>query len=196
MTDPSKIRQPDLPTSRLVLRPFVSEDASEVQRLAGEREIAANTLRIPHPYSLEMAREWIGSLAGSFDHSEQVVFAVVRATDHQLVGAVGLVIDPDNRAAEMGYWIGKPYWSQGYCTEAARKVLDYGFEQLGLNRIFASTFRRNTASARVLQKLGMVLEGTARQAILKWGRYEDLEIYAMLEDDFRRARRHDGPSSS
>ena len=84
--------------------------------------------------------------------------------------------------AELGYWIGKPYWGQGYCTEAARATLDFGFEQLGLNRIFAHHFARNPASGRVMQKIGMTREGRLRQHVKKWDAFEDLELYGILKD--------------
>ena len=99
-----------------------------------------------------------------------------------MIGAVGLRIEREDQRAELGYWIGRPYWNQGYCTEAARAVLDFGFEQLGLNRIYASHFTRNPASGRVMQKLGMTHEGRLRQHVRKWDAFEDVEVYAVLRE--------------
>ena len=77
----------------------------------------------------------------------------------------------------MGYWIGKPYWNQGFGTEAALAILRYAFEQLGLNRVYAAHFRRNPASGRIMQKIGMTYEGRLRQHVKKWGDFEDMEYY-------------------
>jgi RimJ/RimL family protein N-acetyltransferase len=96
---------------------------------------------------------------------------------------VGLRIEADHGRAELGYWIGVPYWGNGYATEASRTLVKYGFETLGLHRIFASHVVRNSASARVLRKIGMRHEGCQRGHILKWGEFLDLEIYGMLASD-------------
>jgi RimJ/RimL family protein N-acetyltransferase len=102
----------------------------------------------------------------------------------ELVGAISLQIDRGLNKAELGYWIGKPFWNQGYATEAAIAILAFGFEKLRLNRIQAGHLSRNPSSGRVMQKAGMILEGTARQATIKWGQYEDLVSYGILCEDW------------
>jgi RimJ/RimL family protein N-acetyltransferase len=97
---------------------------------------------------------------------------------------VGLRIEQEDDRAELGYWIGKPYWGHGYCTEAARAVIGFGFEQCQLNRIHASCFSRNPASGRVLQKIGMTHEGRLRCHAKKWDAFEDIEMYAILRGDW------------
>lgn len=174
---------PALRTERLVLRAFGDADAADTTRLAGDRDVASGTLRIPHPYTEEMAREWIASLASEFEKKTSVTFAVT-LTSGALIGAISLVIAREFDRAELGYWIGKPYWGQGYATEAGRAVLAYGFGKLGLNKIFAYHFSRNPASGRVMQKLGMAHEGHLKQHTKKWGVYEDEEIYGVLKSDF------------
>ncbi len=106
-----------------------------------------------------------------------------------LIGAVGLRIDDEDQRAELGYWIGKPYWGQGYCTEAAGAVIRFGFEQLGLNRIFAHHFARNPASGRVMQKLGMAHEGRLPQHVKKGDAFEDLELYGIVRETYEQACR-------
>jgi [ribosomal protein S5]-alanine N-acetyltransferase len=176
--------QPALKTERLLLRPFTLADAPDVLRLAGDRDIASTTLNIPHPYEPGMAEAWISTHPDAFDRGETVTFALARRADKTLIGAIGLRLEPEHRLAELGYWVGKPYWNQGFATEAARAVIGYGFEELGLNRIYASHLARNPASGRVMQKAGLVYEGRLRQRILKWGVFEDLEIYAILRSDY------------
>ena len=176
--------QPILETERLILRPFELADAKEVQRLAGAREIAATTLNIPHPYEDGMAEEWIGTHQETFEQGRGVSFAITTRGDGRLIGAISLMGIRPGHQAELGYWIGEPHWNQGFCTEAARAVVGYGFRVLGLNRIHACHLTRNPASGRVMQKLGMVHEGRRRQHVEKWGAFEDLELYGMLRREW------------
>jgi RimJ/RimL family protein N-acetyltransferase len=177
--------QPTLITGRLALRPFTLADAPEVQRLAGEWAIADTTLNIPHPYEDGMAATWIGSHVPTYRAGHSVTFAITLRSSGALVGAIGLTKNNVYRRGEIGYWIGKPFWGQGYCTEAARAVLDFGFGPWELNRIHAYHFVRNPASGRVMAKIGMQYEGLLRQHVLKWGRFEDLALYGILRSDPR-----------
>jgi ribosomal-protein-alanine N-acetyltransferase len=174
---------PTLTTARLVLRPFMVADAPDVQRLAGEREVASTTLNIPHPYEAGMAEQWINTRHEVYARGEGISFAIVRRADHVLIGAIGLRLEQPHARAELGYWIGVPFWRQGYCTEAARAVVRYGFEVLGLHRIYAAHLTRNPASGRVLQKLGMTYEGCARQHVQKWDVFEDVAMYGILRSE-------------
>ena len=175
--------QPTLDTDRLILRPFVASDAGRVQKLAGDREIALTTLRIPHPYEDGMAEAWIAAKPDQWTDGLGAVFAVVSKEDRSLVGSIGLDVVPGHRRGELGYWIGKPYWGCGYATEAAREMLRFGFEQLDLRRIQATVFPGNPASAKILTKIGMQREGRLRHYVEKWGEPRDLEIYSILAGD-------------
>jgi ribosomal-protein-alanine N-acetyltransferase len=175
---------PTLSTKRLVLRPFNLKDAPDVKELAGEWDIAATTANIPHPYQDGMAEDWIATHQGAYDKGEAVTFAIAVKSNQRLAGAIGLHIDPTNALAEMGYWIGKPYWNQGYCTQAARAVIRYAFEVLNLNRVQARHMTKNLASGRVMEKVGLQYEGRLRQQIKRWGSFEDAEIYAILRQDY------------
>ncbi|UCD57839.1 MAG: GNAT family N-acetyltransferase [Candidatus Hydrogenedentota bacterium] len=178
-------QRPTLHTARLVLRPFELADAKDVQRLAGDKAIADTTLNIPHPYEDGMAEAWIFTQQPKFEAGELVNFAIDLRGEGALIGSIGLTIRARFERAELGYWIGKSYWNCGYCTEAARAVVRYGFEMLNLNRIWAAHMTRNPASGKVLQKLGMVHEGVARQHTKKWDVFEDLEFYAMIKSDWQ-----------
>ena len=175
---------PVLTTTRLRLRPFVLADAAEVQRLAGAREIAETTLRIPHPYPDGVAEGWILSHDGAWERGDELNLAITRLEDAVLVGAIGLALALPDARAELGYWIGVPYWGRGYATEAARAVVAFGFGVLHLERIHACHFGGNLASGRVLAKAGLAHEGTQRRHVVKWGRTEDLELYGVLREEF------------
>ncbi len=166
-----------------MLRPFVRADAPHVLRLAGAREIADTTLTIPHPYLAGMAEQWIATHGDAWEQQDRGTFAITTETDG-LIGAIGLHFRPAHRRAELGYWIGRPFWNRGFATEAARAVIRFGFETLELNRIHASHLTRNPASGRVLVKAGMQLEGILRQHVMKWDRPEDLAQYAILREWF------------
>jgi RimJ/RimL family protein N-acetyltransferase len=177
-------RFPKLETDRLDLRRFLPEDVADVARLCGEWEIAETTLNIPHPYELPMAEEWIGSHQKAFDDGEAVNFAISEKETGKLLGAISIHIQKGNRLAEIGYWIGKPYWNRGFATEATKAVIDYGFEQLELNRIQARHMTKNPASGRVMEKAGMKPEGIMRQSIFRWGVFEDAAIYSILREEY------------
>ncbi len=178
-------KQPIIKTERLQLRPFRTSDAVQVRLLAGDRDIAITTCNIPHPYKDGVAEKWIETHYRKFQKGEEVNFAIVDSCKGTLIGAIGLVVKEGHRRAELGYWVGKPYWNHGYCTEAARAVLKYGFEVLGLNRIHACHFHNNAASGRVIKKIGLKYEGLLRQHIKKADKFVDLDMYGMLKSEFR-----------
>ena len=181
------MKTPLIKSKRLTLRFFTLEDAPFVQKLAGEKEIAYNTLNIPYPYPDGAAEEWIATHHQFFKDRKQVNFAIERSDTKELIGVISIMdIHPTFRHAEMGYWIGKPYWNNGYCTEAGHAVLTYAFAVLKLNRIYSNHFSRNPASGRVMLKLGMKHEGCLRQHVWKWDKYENLECYGILKSEYKR----------
>ncbi len=175
---------PTLATARLSLRPFLLSDAATVQRLAGERAVADTTLTIPHPYADGMAESWIATHEGAWTRHESATLAIT-AQDAGLVGAIALRIELPQRRAELGYWIGMPFWNQGYATEAARAIIGFGFAQLSLQRIYAHHFVRNPASGRVMEKAGLRHEGVLRGHFFRWGIPEDVAVWGMLAGDPR-----------
>ena len=174
------MKLPALRTGRLLLRSFDISDAATVQRLAGEREIALNTMHVPHPYLDGRAEQWI-RLQEERREAGQIDFAI---DDGELAGCIGLRVQPDFERAEIGYWIGKPFWGRGYATEAAGAIIRYGFEDLRLHRIYAGYFSRNEQSARVMIKNGMKYEGTLRQHVKKWDEFVDVVYYGILHDEW------------
>jgi RimJ/RimL family protein N-acetyltransferase len=173
---------PKIETNRLHLRSFSLDDAHDVKQLAGERDIAAFVLPIPHPYELPMAEEWIGQQEERYQRGEEVTYAIT-LTSGPLIGSISLRVNREHEHAELGYWIGKPYWGHGYATEAAKACIQYGFLVLNLNRIYARHMKRNSGSGRVMEKVGMKYEGCLRQHIKKWGKFEDIVVYSILKNE-------------
>ena len=111
---------------------------------------------------------------------------MVQRSDTQLIGAIGMDIAPWHDRAEVGYWVGVPYWNHGYATEALRALIDFGFGELGLHRIQAHHLARNPASGRVMLKAGLHYEGTLREYVKKAGRYENLVAHGLTREMWRR----------
>jgi len=174
---------PTLHTERLTLRPFTLADADDVQRLAGDPAVASTTLNIPHPYEDGLAEQWISTHREKFGMGLGVTLAATLREGGALIGCVGLAMNQPHDRGTLGYWVGKPWWGMGYCTEAARAVLTYGFDVLGLHRIVATHFARNPASGRVMQKIGMTHEGSLRQHVKKGEGFEDLAYYGILKSE-------------
>jgi RimJ/RimL family protein N-acetyltransferase len=172
---------PTLETARLRIRPYHETDVAELLPLIGTREVAATTLRIAHPYTEQDARDFLVMA----QEPGKLWLAISLRSDGRQIGGVGLRVDEPHQNAELGYWLGLPYWGLGYATEAGREMLRYGFEDLRLHRIFASHFKHNVASGRILLKLGMRHEGCQREQIRKWDRFVDLELYGLLRQDWR-----------
>ncbi len=172
---------PTLATERLVLRPFLLSDAAIVQQLAGNRDVADTTLSVPHPYADGMAESWIAAHQGAWTRHEEATLAITER-DAGLVGAITLRIELPQRRAELGYWVGAPFWGQGYASEAARAMIAFGFGKLSLQRIYAHHMVRNPASGRVMAKAGMTHEGTLRRHFYRWGIPEDVAIWGILAD--------------
>ena len=180
-------QQPTIVTERLILRPYHQEDVAELQRLISERDVVSTMTDVPYPYEDGMAEEWIGGRQESFEKGKTVDFAITHREEGYLIGGASLMnINQQSQRAEIAYWLGKPYWRKGYGTEAARAIVKYGFETLGLHRINGRHFGRNPTSGRVLQKIGMKHEGCQRQAYKKWGKFEDFELYGILRSEYEK----------
>lgn len=179
-------RIPIIKTNRLILRPFIMKDAINVQKLAGEKIIASTTLNIPYPYEDGMAEKWISIHPEQFEKGNLACFAIELHDKKTLIGAVSLSLKQSHERGELGYWIGVPYWGNGYCTEASKEILKYGFCDLRLNRIEAFCMSRNHASIRVLKKIGMSIEGYLRQYVKKWGIFEDYDVYSIIFSEYTR----------
>ncbi|HVZ64077.1 MAG TPA: GNAT family N-acetyltransferase [Lacunisphaera sp.] len=176
--------RPVLATPRLQLRPYEPADAPDVRRLAGDAAVAATTLMIPHPYPEGAAEAWINTHAARWAARQELVLAITLQGDGALVGSIGLMFDRPNDLAEIGYWIGVPYWNNGYATEALRAMIGYAFGTLGLHRIQAHHMVHNAASGRVMEKAGMRREGLRRQSLRKNGVYYDTVFYGVLRQDW------------
>jgi [ribosomal protein S5]-alanine N-acetyltransferase len=171
--------QETIRTERLILRSFALTDARQVKALAGDQKIYETTLYIPYPYEDGMAESWIATHQRCFYEGLGVVFAICQSSGF-VIGAASLSRDSLFNRAELGYWIGVGYWNRGYCTEAVKAVVEYGFKALSYHKISARHFVGNHASGRVLEKVGMTREGVLQDDVLKDGRYITVELYGIV----------------
>ncbi len=162
------------------MRRWRPDDLDSLATLADDWEVAKN-LRdaFPHPYTREHARAWIEkSTSGEIPQ----VFAI--ECDGAAVGGCGLRLheDIERCSAEIGYWVGRPFWGRGLASAAVRAVTEHAFRHLGLLRVYALPFEENAASARVLEKAGYLREGLLRHAAIKAGRPRNMVMYAITRD--------------
>ena len=174
---------PTLETERLWLRLLEPGDAAAITQYASDRRVAATTLNIPHPYNLDLAREFIERKQQSAIAGSDFAFALTLKPERELIGVISLR-PQHGHSAEVGYWTGVPWWNQGYMSEALRAIIRHAFCDLGLQRVYASHFGGNLASGRVMQKAGMSYEGCLRQHVIRWNEAHDLVYYGILREEF------------
>lgn len=178
-----------LTSERLILRPPREGDALPMAALANDRRVAEGTLNMPFPYDAHDAEVFIEVAREARMKNAFLANAVERKGDGVFIGVIGLAFQLEYNRAELGYWLGVPFWNQGYTTEAARILLDFAFRELRLNRVYAAHYGDNPASGRVMQKLGMAYEGTLRQHLIRLGRPRDSVCYGILRDEWLAKRR-------
>ena len=147
------------------------------------------TARIPHPYSLADAQGWLAYLqaqAARPGEPREIVFAIERREDRAVLGAIGLVLEAGGRQAEIGFWLGKPFWNRGYMTEAASRVLRFGFEDLALAVVRGGALAHNAASLRVQEKLGMRHVGRQTQPAPARGGDMEVAVMEIRREGWRR----------
>ena len=170
----------------ITLRTFVEEDAPAVlETVLQNREHLQTFMRWMTPdYSLETAKNFIKRAAESFAEKKNTGFGVFRGD--KLIGSVGFVhFDWDARKTEIGYWIAKEEEGKGLVSAVVKVLIEYAFEDLGMNRVEIRCSTENSRSAAVPLRLGFKKEGEFRQAEIIHGKLHDFNIYALLADDPR-----------
>lgn len=170
------MRQPELETPRLILRPFQFDDAGRVHKLVNDPLISDVTAHIPHPYPPLLAQEWIASHHPGWENGTLAAFAITLKADQHLIGAISLMGMNGEKAA-IGYWLGREYWNRGYCSEACRAICEFGFETLNLSAIGGCHLQRNPASGQVLIKNGFQFIRSRLMNTAKREHDETVDVY-------------------
>ena len=179
------IKQPVLETRRLLLRPLGLADKEEIQKSAGEREIADTMISLPHPYPEEEAERYVSQKQNEREAGSSVTFIIEKKEGKGFYGLIEVRdIDLEHSQGELSFWLAIEAWGHGYMSEAVQAIVGYGFEALNLNRLYAYHMLRNPATGRVLEKNGFRQEGLLRQRVQKWGQYEDVALWAILRQDW------------
>jgi [ribosomal protein S5]-alanine N-acetyltransferase len=164
---------------RIILRAWRRSDISSLVRYANNRKIWLNLRDVfPHPYTHADGEKWIAICESNQGPATQ--FAI--ELRGEAIGGIGcrLLDDVNCKTVEVGYWLGEPFWGRGIATAALKQTTNYAFEIFSVERLQASVFEWNPASARVLEKAGYVLEGRLRRSIFKDGRLADSLLYARI----------------
>ncbi len=172
---------PSIATDRLVLNQLQRSDIYEIVQLLNEKVFSENAISLPYPYFPRYAEFWLGVAQKGFEEKNKYIFAIRQKDNPKIIGGIEIGIDTKNNKAELGYWMGKKYWNQGYMTEAVKSVIEFGFK-LGLKKISASHFSTNPASGKVMIKAGMKKEGMLRCHTKKGDSYQDHVVYAIIQE--------------
>jgi len=171
-----------LATGRLQLRPWRPGDFADVLEYAGDAEFSRFLPAVPFPYTINDAEQFVARcVAAPWETNPR--FAIV--FEGRVVGSVELRVLPGDRVAEVGYALARRFWGKGYMTEAAGAVIAWAFRSLDLVKIWATADAKNTASWRVMEKLGMQREGFLRSHRMGRGERADMVQYGLLRSEWR-----------
>ncbi len=162
------------------IRSYRSQDADSLARHANNRNVSRNMRdTFPYPYTLRDAHQWIQLVQ---NQQPEANFAI--ASETEVIGGIGLTFRSDvhRRTAEIGYWLGEPFWGRGIATAALSAMTDYAFANHDLARLEAYVYEWNPASMRVLEKAGYVQEGRLRKSVTKEDRTIDQVLYSRVAE--------------
>ncbi len=172
-------------TKRLLIRPYVPKDANVLLETIGKYEIYKTTYGIPYPCDIKYSKKWIKNVINNALENRAYEYAVIRKIDGRYIGNVGLInIDFANHKCDISYFVDPIYWGNGIATEASAQLIEYAFNVLNMNRVGGTCMEHNIASSRVMEKLLMSYEGTARGYFIKDNEYVNLKIYSIMKNEF------------
>ena len=173
---------PDLRSSRLAYTRARMEDAAAMFHGWGGNPNVARYMMF-NAMSLEECEKHIADAMKAYETGSNQDHWIIRK-DGEAIGEIILTTFPNHNGASVAYLLAEEHWGKGYMTEALKEIIRFGFEERGLNRIWAAHFRENAASGRVMEKAGMIFEGIEREKYIKDGSYYDAACYAILRRDF------------
>lgn len=175
---------PVLETSRLILRKITYEDAYDIFEYASDPEMTKYVVWDYHK-CLADSYNYISFMLKKYENREPSTWGIVYKSENKFIGTCGFLwCYPENASCEIGYALSRKYWNKGIVTESVKEIIKLGFDKMMLNRIEARCMLENTASQRVLQKVGMTFEGIMRQQMYFKGAFQDLKVFSILRSDY------------
>ncbi|MBN1765493.1 MAG: GNAT family N-acetyltransferase [Sedimentisphaerales bacterium] len=176
--------------NHIIIRKLRAADAGDIYKNIRTRQISRWTLLLPWPYPKDGAIKFIRNQQRLWRLGKGYAFGIILKDTGEVIGGLGLgKVDKKHKCAEVGYWLGRKYWRQGIMTEAVRLLLEFGFTDLKLYRIYSHIFEPNTASRRVLEKCGFQKEGVMRQAVIKYKNRQNLINYGLLLPEWKKKKK-------
>lgn len=183
-----RVLGPILRTARLDLRWLTLEDAPVMRAICANKNVAATSGSIPHPYPEGEEIRVLERVAEGVEKGTWYLFGMVVRETGELIGDVSLHINREQFAAELGYLLAESAWGNGYASEAAEAAIGFAFGTLGLRRVEGRCVTTHPASARIMEKIGMTREGHLKESFCKWGVFFDDYIYGITRDQWAAQR--------
>jgi len=183
-----------LSTTRLILRDIKKTDAGSILKYINNLMVSRYLLVVPFPYTKKDANWWVNNCAENQKKKPRISYelGITIKPKNEIIGGVGVSkIDEFQGTAEIGYWLGEPYWRNGYMSEAAEKIIDFAFNDLKLRKLKIPAFAVNKASNGLARKLGFTLEGTLRKhcRAKSTGKIHDENIYGLFRNEWKSAKK-------
>lgn len=175
---------PKLKTERLVLKKLRKKDIPLIVKYAGDKEVSKFTLNMPFPYLEKDAIWWINFAETCFEEKSRYVFGIFLKNTDEFIGGISIEGQNVHQLADLGYWITKKYWNKGFMTEALNKIIEFGFKDLKLNKIYAQHLLENISSGIVMQKVGMVKEAEMLDHNFSKGNFRSVAQYRILKREY------------
>lgn len=184
MTEAKFNNLPILNTDRLLLRTLRWGDAADIYEYASDPAVPKYNTWSVHE-SIEDTKRFLKAVMDCYKNHQLASWGILHKADNKIIGTCGLANwIPDQARAEIGYALSRKYWGQGYMPEAVCPVITFGFRMMKLNRIEGRCIIPNTASARVMEKVGMKFEGVLRQHLFVKGSFHDVKMYSILKEEW------------
>lgn len=175
---------PHLISQKLLLRKIRNEDIPSLIKYCNNQKISDQIINIPYPYGEEEAKNRIKFVLSGWETGDRYVFAITLQPNDELIGEIGLHLDKANNCAQFGYWIAEPFWGMGIATEALAAILKFGFTELNLNKIYATHYPDNLASAKVMLNNKMIKEAEMKEHYKIGSAYRDVIQYRLTKEEY------------
>jgi [ribosomal protein S5]-alanine N-acetyltransferase len=161
-------------------------DIPQIVKYASNKKISQYTLNLPDPYTEKDAIYWLNLSSQGLKNKTNYIFTIRFNDTDGFIGGISLTVEQKFFRAEIGYWLAEPFWNNGYTSEAATSIIDFGFNRLGLNKLTSSHFEENPASGKVMVKCGLTKEGVLKEHLYKNNSFHTLILYGLTKGDYEK----------